>query len=87
MDIDLVGLWTELKTLGERVMLLTRAVAQPIWYDLTANALRATITSGTVTTVSTLSNISQVGGVDAKTGYADLIMRANWSEGIRRRIN
>jgi hypothetical protein len=76
--------------IGERFMLIYRALTRPIWYSVTSNALNVAPVSGTITTVATvttLTNQAQVGGVDAKTAYVDQIMRANWNNGIRRGVS
>lgn len=67
--------------------LLLQVISAPSYVDLNANQLRAqvTISSGTVTTVSTVSNQSQIDGFQARLLIQDMNFDA-WYNGVRGRI-
>lgn len=73
----------------ERMIAYLREIARPIWWDVNNNALRIYITGVTSssTTIGTLSNQQQIGGVDAKTAYADQIMLNTWCNSVRSLIS
>lgn len=69
----------------ERMIGYLREIARPMWWDGSNNAIRIWIAGvpGASTVIGTLSNQSQVGGVDAKTAYADQIMLNTWCNAVR----
>lgn len=74
----------------ESIKLLFRVIANPPWVDKSANQVRAQITgslttAGTVSTVATVTGITNFGGYPAQQGIIDQ-NRASWAVLVRGRL-
>ncbi len=84
------GIWAEIRGLAERLTVYTRMLALPPWFDPSTGALKITGSGQTVTTVTTVSlvtNQASMGNVDAKTAFVDYIAHGTWASSIRSRIS
>lgn len=83
------GMWVELRGIGERLANFLRFNQSPPWLDFSSNALRISVSAGTlptVTTVTTLSDQTNIGAMNAKTAYTDYMMHDAWNNALRARI-
>ena len=81
------GIWVELRGIGERLANFLRFNQSPPWLDVSSGALRFIIAgTNTITTVSTLSDQTNIGSMNAKTAYTDYMMHNAWNNALRARI-
>jgi hypothetical protein len=64
--------------------ILIQALANPAWVDKSANQMRAQVT-GSLTTVTTVTGITNLGGYPAQQGIIDQ-NRTAWAAVVRSRI-
>jgi hypothetical protein len=69
------------------LLAVLKAIASPITFDPSTGSTRVSgsVVVSTLPTLSTLTNLAQVGGVPANT-IPDDVMRAAWAASVRGRI-
>lgn len=76
---------TTLRDMSVAMQRLLEVVANPLSVDPATSRMRVSIEAGSITTVSTLSNMAQVGGINANQFIFDTADIA-WATSIRERI-
>jgi hypothetical protein len=74
--------------IGESLKTLTRLIAKPVWVSQASGEVRTStvVSSGALTTVTTVTTVNQVAGFDARATQLFDASRTSWGSNIRGRI-
>ena len=67
------------------LILALKQIASPISLDMTTGSIRVLVSGGSLSTVSAVTNLTQVGGVPAN-GLVPDMMQTAWATSVRGRI-
>lgn len=65
---------------------LLMAISRPIWLEPGAARLKVNVETGSLSTVSTVTSVTQIAGFDAKQTMLNSLERNLWANAVRRCI-
>lgn len=73
--------------MSQKLTFLENYIRRPIWFNRASGALNVTPVSGTITTVSTVTSVTQKAGIDLGTTELRWEMKNRWNLAVRGRIS
>jgi hypothetical protein len=86
MQFSVTGVSGVIKDIALSLRNIFNALVRPLWVEPSTARVRVSVEAGTLTTVSTVTTVNQIGGYDAKQGILTSLDRTNWAENVRRCI-
>ncbi len=86
MQFSVSGVSGVIKDMAASLRNIFNVLVRPLWVNPSTARVRVDVEAGTLTTVSTVTSVSQVGAFDAKQGILTSLDRTNWAENVRRCI-
>lgn len=87
MGMDTSNKSLTIKDIPRYLAQILSAIVRPIFCDPVNNAIRSVLVSGTVTTVSIVTTLNQLGGVAIRDALLVQTERNTWANSVRSRIN